>query len=574
MPVKEIQQSLPGLCPVSDALELLSASGAESRGAVFTRKEVVDFMLDLAGYLPSRPLHTQRALEPSFGDGDFLLPLVDRLLAAARNHGAAMGPASLGPCIRAVELHGDSFRATNRRLVSRLVEAGVSSPDAAALAKTWLVEGDFLLSPFDDAFDFVVGNPPYVRQEMIPDPLLRVYRDLFDTIYDRADLYIPFIEKSLGLLKSGGMLAFICSDRWMKNRYGSKLRRFVSNGYRLRYFVDMVDTDAFNVPVIAYPAITVIERGGSGPTRLASRPSITKVALDSLSAELVGLHARNGTVREAENVVQGEQPWLLGCSDELGLVRRLEARFPTLEEAGCQVGIGVATGADRVYIGPYDMLDVEPDRKLPLVRTKDIQSGVVNWLGFGVVNPFRDDGGLVDLEQYPRLKSYLLAREGIIRARDVARKNPSNWFRTIDRIYPERSIQPKLLIPDIKGAAHVVYEEGRYYPHHNLYFITSESWDLFALKAVLMSGIAQLFVSAYSTVMHGGFLRFQAQYLRRIRAPHWRDVPEALRSKLIEAGATGRREACNAAVSEIYGLDAAEQQIIYQHAAASPADAN
>ena len=47
--------------------------------------------------------------------------------------------------------------------------------------------------------------------------------------------------------------------------------------------------------------------------------------------------------------------------------------MPTLEEAGCKVGIGVATGADQAYIGPFDELDVEPDRKLPLVMTRDIR---------------------------------------------------------------------------------------------------------------------------------------------------------------------------------------------------------
>ena len=52
----------------------------------------------------------------------------------------------------------------------------------------------------------------------------------------------------------------------------------------------------------------------------------------------------------------------------------------------------------------------------------------------------------------------------------------------------------------------------------------SEDWPLEALQAVLMSGIAHLFVRAYSTKMHGGTLRFQAQYLRRIRLPRWSEL--------------------------------------------------
>ena len=77
-------------------------------------------------------------------------------------------------------------------------------------------------------FTHVVGNPPYVRQEAIPDVLMAEYRKHYKTIYDRADIYVPFIERSLELLAAGGELGFICANRWMKNKYGKKLRELVS----------------------------------------------------------------------------------------------------------------------------------------------------------------------------------------------------------------------------------------------------------------------------------------------------------------------------------------------------------
>lgn len=80
-----------------------------------------------------------------------------------------------------------------------------------------------------------------------------------------------------------------------------------------------------------------------------------------------------------------------------------------------------------------------------------------------------------------------------------------------------------------------------------------------ALQAVLLSGIARLFVAAYSTRMRGGYLRFQAQYLRRIRLPLWSNVPEGLRAELTAAAEQGDLEACNRAVFALYGLSNAEQ---------------
>lgn len=73
------------VCPVMAATEALATEGGlEARGAIFTRSEVVDFILDLAGYTEDQPLHEKRLLEPSFGGGDFLLPIIQRLLSAWR----------------------------------------------------------------------------------------------------------------------------------------------------------------------------------------------------------------------------------------------------------------------------------------------------------------------------------------------------------------------------------------------------------------------------------------------------------------------------------------------------------
>jgi hypothetical protein len=105
----------------------------------------------------------------------------------------------------------------------------------------------------------------------------------------------------------------------------------------------------------------------------------------------------------------------------------------------------------------------------------------------------------------------------------------------------------------------VVYESGLYYPHHNLYYITSSEWDLRALQAVLRSGIARLFVGVYSTQMRGGYLRYQAQYLRRIRLPKWNDVPKDIQDKLKEAARRGDTEECNRVTFDLYGLNTEER---------------
>lgn len=561
----DYQLSLLEQPEIEAAVTGMAESGAESRGAVFTRREVVNFILDLSGYTVDRPLHRARVLEPAMGQGDFLTPVIDRLLEAYKREVGNLSDVveDLSNCILAVELHSASFTQTRSLVLNMLEDKGLSTLQSRALAGHWLRPGDFLLLPLEPNFTHVIGNPPYVRQELIPDVLMAEYRRRFSTIFDRADIYVPFIERSLSLLAPGGNLGFICADRWLKNRYGGPLRRFIAENFHLKHFIDMVNTEAFLSDVIAYPAIVVIGREKAGPTRIAFRPAIDADELQNLAKAMTAAKVgRDKRVTEVARAANGDEPWMLDAPDKLSLVRRLEADYPTLEEAGCKVGIGVATGADQVFIGRFDELDVEPDRKLPLVMTRDILEGSVKWRGFGVINPFGTDGRLVPLKEYPKLAAYLERHGAAIKARHVSKKNPQSWYRTIDRIYPELTFVPKLLIPDIKGEAHIVYEPGKLYPHHNLYFVTATDWDLHALQAVLLSDVTRAFITLYSTKMRGGYLRFQAQYLRRLRVPRWSDVPTALRTELIKAGKSRDSAACNTAAALLYKLTSKERQAL------------
>ncbi|HML94708.1 MAG TPA: Eco57I restriction-modification methylase domain-containing protein [Thermodesulfobacteriota bacterium] len=544
---------------LNEAIQLMSESGVEDRGAIYTRKEVVDFLLDLIEYVQNKPLYKFGLLEPSFGEGDFLIPAIERLIKSYKMHHEAGKYTLLKDAVRGVELNKVSFERAKKKILN-LLRNDFDEEQSRDIVDSWLICGDYLLQSFNLKFDFVVGNPPYIRQETIPEVLLKEYKKRYTTIYDRADIYIPFIEKSLLHLSRKGTLGFICSDRWMKNRYGSSLRKMIADRFHLKIYVDMVNTPAFHTEVDAYPAITVIVNGKGSKTKIYHRPEIDSSKLKLLAKTLLSDEEEGGddVIRSMANVASGSQPWLVQSAEYLSLIRRLEEGFPDLEKSGCRVGIGVATGLDKVFINSYDEMDVEADRKLALVTTKDIRNEAIEWHGLGVINTFADNGGLVDLENYPKLKKYLESRKELILKRHIARRSPEKWYRTIDRIYPHLAGIPKLLIPDIKGTLHIIYESGKFYPHHNLYYILSHEWNLKVLRTVLLSGIAQMFVSAYSTRMRGDYLRYQAQHLRRIRLPKWSEISSDSRNRLIVAAENGNIDRCEDLIFGLYGLSDSE----------------
>ena len=160
---------------IKSALARLARQPDTERGAVSTPPEVVNALLDLAGYTPDQPLHRHRLLEPAFGRGEVLLAAIERLLAAYSLAGGQASSAvrELRDAIRAIELHIASHDAAARAIEARLAAAGLSERDAHRLRTAWLIRDDFLLCHLNGEFDCVVGHPPQMRLERLPSVLRR-----------------------------------------------------------------------------------------------------------------------------------------------------------------------------------------------------------------------------------------------------------------------------------------------------------------------------------------------------------------------------------------------------------------
>lgn len=531
-------------------------------GAVFTRRWVVELILDLAGYTADQSLDRLTAIEPACGHGAFLIPMVARLSEVCRRNGRSLREAA--GAIRAFDLQPGSVALSRKAVAETLADAGWPTGEARHFAESSIQQGDFLLQEhaFDEA-DFVLGNPPYIRLEAIPSARSEAYRQACRTMAGRADIYVGFIEVGLKALKAEGTLAFICADRWMRNQYGRLLRDLVANHFSFEAAIEMHDVDAFAEEVSAYPSIIVIRNRGQHPVLVA------EATADFSAADAESLVRWHGSAQSGEEKqvttyratvlsdwFPESRPWPSGSPARLAVLRDLEQRLPTLEDdaTDTRVGIGVATGADKVFVTAGEAV-AEPDRMLPLAMAADTMSGELEWSGHYLANPWRDDGGgLVDLSEFPQLSGYYQEHQEQLLGRNIAKRRPKTWYRTIDRVDPGLLSQHKLLFPDIKASIHPVLDKGLTYPHHNLYFVTSKHWDLEVLGGLLLSRVAQLFVEAYAVRMRGGYLRFQAQYLRRIRVPRLVDVDEGQRNRLRRAFQQRDVDAATDIALELYGL--------------------
>lgn len=483
----------------------LRRSGGQ-HGDVFTSPAVVSFMLDLVGYTANKDLSKTTILEPSCGEGEFIIEIVHRLLESSLRYNFYFSTAFLDNVF--------AFDVDETKIsycCDRLVKLGISFPLESNIQRA-----DFLTADIR-SFDVIVGNPPYIRYEQIPADLLYNYKEQFHTFHYRADLYILFFEKTLNHLNPGGRHCFICSNRWLKNEYGKKLRGWISQFFRLESIISLERaTDVFQKEVLAYPAITLISNGK--PNSLFSYFDLTSISQF-----------------EKGSGIQLPVPI---SSDWSGVFNRIrnDDTLVTIEEMGFLVGVGVATGADSVFISKELPAKVENELLLPALNARDMSGNRLQWSGKYLLNPYKSNGELINLEDYPKAAEYLVLHQDVLQKRHISRKNPRKWYKTIDRIVPTLKDSPKVLLPDISGNQLIFVDDGRFYPQHNLYYITGGSLrQLQLLSAMLMSDYVKNQLVNIANCMNGGYPRWQSQFIRKLVMPNVNTINETFAERLLKA---------------------------------------
>lgn len=467
-------------------------SNGKKHGDVFTSPDIVKYMLDMSEYTSDRDLSSITVIEPSCGEGEFVLEIISRLSQSAGKYKFSLNEA-IKRCLVCFDI--------DKVKIEKCIHKIHTFNPTIELGEDIFRHEDFLLADVKKA-DLIIGNPPYVRQEQIPECKKETYRHLFFTFKHRADLYIPFFEKSLSLLRPNGKHCFICSNRWLKNQYGYNLRNMISSSFDLQVIVNLEKVNPFQEEVIAYPAISLISNKPAGN-------SFKYIDIESLNS-LTLPHEFDG-----EHKMPHNGDW----SDTFNVVSN-HLKLTSIEDLGFKIGIGVATGADKIFIGKHLINEVEEELLLPILTSRDIRNNNLKWGGNYLFNPFDEDGNIIDLSMYPKACAYMELHKERLQSRHVSQKNPSYWYRTIDKVYKPLLSQPKILLPDISANNQIMIDAGHFYPHHNLYYITGGNIDnLKILSAFLMSDFIVSQLSRLANNMNGGYPRWQSQYIKKLKVP-------------------------------------------------------
>ncbi len=284
----------------------------------------------------------------------------------------------------------------------------------------------------DLQYDFVVGNPPYVRIQNIPEHVKEYWSGKYEWTKRNYDLYIPFLERAVragnqeGWLGENGRLGFILSDRFLNVEYGEELRERLPETLRVNLLVDFRDTRLF-ADALNYPAILIAERAvrpkeGDFP---AARVFSSETKFEELLSEFGKLRRKIGVEKTnrgnacevfafPRNRLNGPGWWLMSA-EERAVFDKLRAapgkKLIELTASQSAAFQGYSTSADKYLVfnevedsgNLLELLprhrgesclcgekpiEIEKEALRPFLFGKDVGRWSVDWKGAWLMFPY------------------------------------------------------------------------------------------------------------------------------------------------------------------------------------------
>lgn len=392
-------------------------------------------------------------------------------------------------------------------------------------------------------FDVVIGNPPYIRQEWIT-PFKPYLQQHYKSFHGTADLYVYFYELGMRVLKPGGRLSFIVTNKWLKAAYGEPLRRFFAEDTWVEAVVDFGHAKQIFEDADVFPSIIVARRPTAEPP-----PHTAKVC--AIPREQLRINDLNSQIEaegvEVERSRLGEEPWMLEPKTVFELLSRIESSsVPLSEFAEVRPLSGIKTGFNNAFLidSSTKRRLIERDPKCEphikrYLRGQDIDRWQANWAGLWMIAmkssgdhpwPWSDAGENAEnvfQETYPSLFAHMKGFEEQLRKRQDQGRH---WWELRTCAYWGLFDRPKIIYQDITWQLSFNYDDAGTLSNNTVYFLPTD--DLWVL-AVLNSPAAWAY--AWRKAQHGKdeALRYFNPFVEAFPIPRPTDQQ---RSSIVELG--------------------------------------
>jgi len=414
--------------------------------------------------------------------------------------------------------------------------------EGGGLGRGWDDETKSRINPFDwnskaagfgeiienGGFDVVIGNPPYVRQEMIGE-FKAYFQNHYEVYHGIADLYTYFIEKAVSLLKKGGLFSYIVANKWMRANYGEPLRRWMKT-QNIEEIIDFGDLPVFET-VTTYPCIIRIRRGGPVWPPKSGQPHRVAPTFYTTDVKTLNFNDLQSYVKENRFKVLpsslSDKGWSLVNEKSQALLNKLHSSgIPLGKYVKEKIYRGVLTGLNKAFV-----IDEEIRQRLITEDPKSEELIKPFLLGRDIkrYEPLESNRHLIftrrgiDIKQYPAIQKYLSSfKEQLMpKPKDwkgdawKGRKPGSyKWYEIQDAIDYYREFEsPKIIYAEIAMRGQFTVDTNRFYSETTSYIIP---FDSKYLLGILNSTLITFIFSNISSEIRGGFYRWKRQYIYEI----------------------------------------------------------
>jgi adenine-specific DNA-methyltransferase len=470
-------------------------------GQIYTPEHIVAKILDDIGY-EGENIISKTIVDPACGDGRFLIQIVERIIRLSPKdkivenlsvvHGWDIDPEAVRECVEnlnKITQHLDIQLNWNIKIHNSIEEKSENELFAKAKMR----------------FDFIVGNPPYIRIQHLEEAQRKLIQQNYSFCKSGStDIYIAFYELALELLSPTGVCGFITPNTFFYTETAKQMRAFFAKHHFLKKISNYGEIQVFS-NATTYSAIVIFDKNQHHSF------SYEKALTEKTFAE-----------RQIENATLSEKVWQLSLEEnEIIEGKRLGEVV--------KIHVGITTLCDKAYMmtfvkkeGDYLILNsrLTGEVKLeigilkPIIKASTLKKAAQDIKEY-VLFPYRNGLIINELDfkyEFPLAYQYLCDVREELDKRDAGKVNSVAWYAYGRSQGLQTSFGRKILFSPMNLRPNFILSENTEATFYSGYCIKYDG-DMDILLEQLNSDRMQQYISVSSRDFRGGWKAYNKKIL-------------------------------------------------------------
>ncbi len=492
----------------------MKISRKKANGIVYTPQKIVELILDNIEY--ENNIYNKKIIDPSCGEGNFLIIVVERFLrdCIKNNFNSNKIRKLLHDNIFGFDIDKNALSKCKTYLNNISQKYGINKIEWNILNIDSLEK--YKIKKFFNSFDYVIGNPPYVRiQHLGKERRERIQKDWSFCRNGSTDIYIAFFELGLNLLNETGQLGYITPNTYFKTETAKALRYYLMEKKLIKKVIDFNYHQVFN-DATTYSAITILDKDWKRDKFYYFNGCKEGIKyIDEI---------------ELSNIDYNK--WILASNNVLKRIKEIETRGVPLGKIA-KIHVGITTLADDFYIFKDPIIEgdkaiiklkdgrtftIEREILKPIVKVSILKSSKENQNRF-IIFPYKkvNSKHVIITEDelkdaFPLTYKYFLSIKERLSLRDKGKKNPVAWYAFGRSQGLDTSWGKKILVSPLSLKPNLIVWEKEEYTFYAGYCIKFDG-DLHWLAKQLNSEDMEFYIKYVARDYQNGYKSYAKSFI-------------------------------------------------------------